>query len=129
MPCPRLLFTCTCSLLGLTATFQDVLKVALVLGDAERIRTALREEQRRPAAGGKTKAIASHCPTRFAICHKMCCDIQASEHAFRKLVERDDWPQLAEASTNSNVLEKLKTADWWKKLDQVWGAVGWGGER
>jgi len=79
----------------------QVLKISLVIGDAAGIRTALHECQEKEY--GKTKAIASHCPTRWGITHIIAQDIIDTKAALRNLVERPDWKKLAETSSNSGV--------------------------
>lgn len=92
---------------GTSAVLITVLKISLVIGDAEVIRTALGEWQKDQY--GKTKAIAAHCPTRFAITFKIAQDLMASQGALRQMIESDEWPELAKCSINSSVFDNLKS--------------------
>ena len=85
-----------------------MLKISLVIGDAEAIRSALTEVQ--IDMYDKTKAIAAHCPTRFAITLKISQDVMATRAALVSMVtsDTDRWKELAKCSTNSGVFDKLK---------------------
>lgn len=67
------------------------------IGNSERIRSALSNHQ--VTITGKTKAIAAHCPTRFAIMIKICHDVSASQAALRAMVESDEWKDTLSALT------------------------------
>jgi hypothetical protein len=84
----------------------QVLKLSLVIGDAAAIRLALQECQEKEY--GKTKAIASHCPTRWGITLMIALDILDTKSALRNLVERPDWKDLAKTSTNAGKRAKAK---------------------
>ena len=78
----------------------QALKVSLVIGDSTSIRTALHDIQRQKY--GKTKAISSHCPTRWGIAVFITMDLLDSEDALRALVESDDRKQVSKGSTNAS---------------------------
>jgi len=77
---------------------MQVLKISLVIGDAAGIRSALHEWQEKYS---KTKAIAAHCPTCWAITLLIPLDVLDSQDALRALVESCEWKDLAKTSSNS----------------------------
>lgn len=94
------------------------LKASLLLGDSSTIRNALHEEQNR--IYGTTKAIASHCPTRFGIIQMICKDLLASSEALRALFEREDWSFISNSSSNAqSVHSSLNRVDTWRQLKQL----------
>jgi hypothetical protein len=97
---------------------NSVLKAALVIGDSESLRSALREEQRRIYSN--TISIPAHCPTRFGVVHMICVALKASKEAVRALLEREDWDQLSAGSVNArSVATALGNVEFWRKLDWV----------
>lgn len=81
-----------------------MLKISLVIGDAAGIRNALHELQVKKYS--KTKAIASHCPTRWAITLIIALDVLETKDALRELVESREWKDLAKSSSNSGMLRR-----------------------
>ena len=83
----------------------QAVKLSMVIGDSAAIRLALRDYQMKKY--GKTKAIASNCPTRFAIVVTILQDLIDTEDALRALVESPDWKEVSKDSTNAGEMRVM----------------------
>ena len=69
---------------------------------------------------GATKAIASHCETRFSIVLKIASDLKGSKSALRALVEdKVGFDGLKTKHVDAHLLGRLAVADWWAKLEKL----------
>ena len=85
--------------------------VALVMSNTisscETVYAELRKQQ--VFKYGSVKQIRTHCPTRFAILHFICCDLIESEEAIRLMVASRDWPKVSAGSTHADAFADAVT--------------------
>jgi hypothetical protein len=80
--------------------YSTALMMSNTINGVETVRSALRSMQQ--DVYQKVKGIRTHCPTRFAILHMICCDIVASEEAIRRMVAARNWDRVASSSTHKD---------------------------
>jgi hypothetical protein len=89
------------------------LHMSNMLSDSDKVRSALTKHQE--ARGGTSKAIRTHCPTRFGIIPFIISDLYGEREAIRAMVMDDDeasdtrWAVISASCKNADTFVRLAT--------------------
>lgn len=97
---------------GVAGIYEGVLLMTNVIGSCEGIRSLLHKHQL--SIYKQRKAVASHCPTRFACVHLVALDLVATKEALLAAVLDEDWDDSSSGSSHHAAFKALivSTTQW-----------------